>query len=1085
MRQHTFGSIFGCIARAVLLVAGLWSMAAPASDIGNIDDIGREVKFDIPAQSLLSALYQFSSQARVQVVTRAADISGASTKGVQGKLAVSKGLGRLLQGTGFSFEVVDDSTIAIKSSEAKKADVSAQLQQLPPLQLAQNAAPASPGVAAPATVADEQAAPIKGVPEMLVKGRRSINSDIRRTEDDVQPYVVFDAETIERSMATNLEQFLKTHLPMNTVAASNNQDEVGGYGNQSSVDLRGLGANQTLILINGRRAPAISNSTLLGNFGQPDLNGIPISAVERIEILPSTASGIYGGGATGGVVNVILKRDYQGIEVKGRYENSFASDISQRGIEVNAGFSLEGGKTSIMVSGSYSDSNELQVGERDFYQRSRALLERNNPTYLLEQDFDPTPGYTTNISGFFGEPLVLDGGIPLNSSYTHIPVGYRGMDIDGVQALIDNAGTYNLDLPNDLNGRQASLLSNPTVESYGANIRRTFGEYVEAFVDVSRFRNLGRTFSGDAFVGVTLNADAPNNPFESDVLVTFPTPGLSAGATSLSQTTQASGGLLVRLPRNWTLQGDYSWNESRNAFRGSDGVFGLVNDAGVAAVSDGTLDVMRDLNLDPIDFSSYRLASPNFISGPSETVLQDASLRLAGQLFTLPGGAVTVSAVLERREQEMKPAYQVQPSFFDPAGELETYYYPARRQDVDSLYVETLVPLFSQGNALPFVHSLEAQVSVRRDDYATDTVALGQYPVDAIGDVPTGPIERTLAGAASTDYTFGLRYAPNRAVALRVSYGTGFLPPSIEQLVALNVPAFRPTTIQDPRNNGAIYSTRIATRRIGNPDLVPEESRSLSAGIILTPAAIEGLRVSMDYTRIRKSDEITFLDQGTIINNELLLPGRVGRAALTPEDMMAGLTYGRINFIDLSLINTATTAIDSYDVQGDYLWETPYGEFNAYLLATWQPHFKRRLTGTAAVVEYAGNSGNSALKWRGNGGINWRRGPLTIAWNLQYYDSYLVFRADDSVGTVESKVLNQGSDTIPRQVYHDLLAEYRFEQAGRFGSLLADTELTVGIQNVFDKVPPVIASGRLYGSYSFYGDPRLRRYSISLRKSFR
>src|SRR5262249_20376678 len=148
-----------------------------------------------------------------------------------------------------------------------------------------------------------------GVPEILIKGSKSLNIDIHRTRDDVLPYVVFDHEAISQSGVQTLDEFLKQRLPMNTVAQSNTQSAVSGSG--SRIDLRGLGTNQTLVLVNGRRVADLQvNPSNAGD--QSDLNGIPVGAVERIEVLPTSASGIYGGSATGGVVNIVLKKDFKG-----------------------------------------------------------------------------------------------------------------------------------------------------------------------------------------------------------------------------------------------------------------------------------------------------------------------------------------------------------------------------------------------------------------------------------------------------------------------------------------------------------------------------------------------------------------------------------------------------------------------------------------------------------------------------------------------------------------------------------------------------------------------------------------------------
>src|SRR5262249_18345 len=119
----------------------------------------------------------------------------------------------------------------------------------------------------------------KGVPEILVKGSKILNMDIARSRDDAQPYVIFDRAALQRSGAVDINEFLKTRLTQNTAAATGNQ-QGGIVGNTSQVNLRGMGAGQTLILIDGRRAASLNR---LGSAQQSDLNGIPISAVERIE----------------------------------------------------------------------------------------------------------------------------------------------------------------------------------------------------------------------------------------------------------------------------------------------------------------------------------------------------------------------------------------------------------------------------------------------------------------------------------------------------------------------------------------------------------------------------------------------------------------------------------------------------------------------------------------------------------------------------------------------------------------------------------------------------------------------------------
>src|SRR5262249_7321019 len=152
----------------------------------------------------------------------------------------------------------------------------------------------------------------------------------------------------------NIEDFLRTRLPMNTTAGSLAQIP-GSPLTLSNINLRGLGPNQTLVLVDGRRMPGIASA---GTPSQPDINGIPLAAIERIEVLPATAGGIYGGSATGGVINIILRRHPRGLDVKATYGDTFVAKASNYRLDVNGGFNL-GDNTQVMVAATYSDSQAL------------------------------------------------------------------------------------------------------------------------------------------------------------------------------------------------------------------------------------------------------------------------------------------------------------------------------------------------------------------------------------------------------------------------------------------------------------------------------------------------------------------------------------------------------------------------------------------------------------------------------------------------------------------------------------------------------------------------------------------------------
>ncbi len=1053
---------------------------------------------DIPAQALKPALQQLSRERNFQIVFLTEVVGQVRTSGVKGDLSTEEALAKVLEGTGLTYKYLDERTVTVQpaATAPTTAVFSTDSLQLAGIQSSSSGEVQDDGGSA--RTRDEEHEDTRlvppssaGIPEMLVKGARTSNTDIRRTEDDVQPYVVFDAEDIDRSMAPDLNTFLKTRLPMNQVRGSAGQELGGLQGNRSTVDLRGLGANQTLILVNGRRQPGVSDSV---DFGQPDINGIPLSAVERIEVLPSTAGGIYGGGATGGVLNIILKRDYSGLELTARYDNTFAGGGADRRLDVAGGLNLEGGRTGISFMASYQDASPLYLGDREFAERSRALQYANNRDAFFDQT-GPVHGYTTNIKSVSGNDLVLLGSAQsLGFPTAHVPMGYAGPASDGGAAFLSTAGQYNLGLADDLIGRQYSLIAAPAVRSFSLSIRREFSGRIQAFVDLSRYDNRASAVgSGQASRDTNLVLPAgPNNPFTEAVRLALPVPGYDTTGLRTrhqSRVEQVSGGLIVRLPRDWTLQGEYSWSLSSFAFHYPRA---FLSQDGKAALLDGRLDPLRDVNAYPMDFSAYYPGPPDQVASTAADYPvshEDMTLRLAGPLLELPGGPLRLVALLENREQLTGDQVLTLRSL----GSTDPYYlyYAEIGATTESVYSELTAPLVSARNARTGLRGLDLQASYRYDGTKTRARPLGDGEVSipsADGPFPDVPYQTNKV--AGHQYTLGMRYVPARDLALRVSYGKGILPPSPLQLSEALLPTeyIEFFGLTDPKRGGLpVTGANVESfSLVGSLQLRSERSQSWSAGAILTPDSLPGFRLSVDYTRIEKADEITTLPFQNYLDLEDDLPGYIVREPLTPADTVLGYTGGAIRELNLGNVNVAHSVLEAFDVQADYTWETRLGDFTADAIFTLQPHLKQQVTADSNEIEKVGY-GDGPLKWRVNAGVHWSRGALSLGWNMQYYDSYRIYAATASDYDRDVMIFNQGSEWIPTQAYHDVFGRYRFEGSGGFASgLLKNADLRVSVQNVFNHSPPILASAAtyLFGGYSTEGDPRLRRYSIAFSKRF-
>ncbi|MXP41204.1 TonB-dependent receptor plug domain-containing protein [Altererythrobacter soli] len=301
-RKHTRGNRRGNF--VALMASAAVAIAMPAmaaaqdagSGQGSGQDTGPKQAFKVQAQDLGKALTDLARQGNREIYFPSDLTRGKRARALSGAMTLEEALTRLLRGSGLVHRIDSSGAITVRSAEGNGlgADSGAEV-----------AAGGSASSYGDDTVRGGQ----EGIAEILVVGSRSQNVDIRRAEDDPQPYVVFTQEDIQRSNYSNIEDFIRKNLPMNYVSSTSAQS-ADRTDTISAVSLRGLGTNQTLILIDGRRAPRV----LGGGFSQlqSDLAGVPLSAIDRIEVLPSTAGGIYGGGAVGGVVNIIRKRNIGG-----------------------------------------------------------------------------------------------------------------------------------------------------------------------------------------------------------------------------------------------------------------------------------------------------------------------------------------------------------------------------------------------------------------------------------------------------------------------------------------------------------------------------------------------------------------------------------------------------------------------------------------------------------------------------------------------------------------------------------------------------------------------------------------------------
>jgi outer membrane receptor protein involved in Fe transport len=406
-----------------LLCIGSGLHATPAAA-----DLASKVRFDIGPQELASALLRYSEQSGVQVTGSADVLEGRATTGVTGDLVARDALEALLKGTQLHYDVIDANTVAILG---KLATTSAAIQ------------------------------------EIVVTG-----SHIRGATG-AAPLMVFSRQDIEDTGFSSAQQLIQS-LSQNfgggfselTVGAILGDDASNyNYGRASGANLRGLGSDSTLTLLNGRRlAPA-------GIGDSVDLSMIPLAAIERVDVLTDGASAIYGADAVGGVVNLVLRKEYDGAETRLRYGNVTEGSSTER--RVGQTFGTQWNSGGVLATYEFTDRDSLLTNERDTtrnatYKDIALVPEMRRHSGLVSLTQSLAERVRLSVDGMYSE-RISDMSYHAGSNLIELPVQTKQYGGTGALQIQLTSGwaaevsaSYNLSNtinPTVLNGARATLLN--------------------------------------------------------------------------------------------------------------------------------------------------------------------------------------------------------------------------------------------------------------------------------------------------------------------------------------------------------------------------------------------------------------------------------------------------------------------------------------------------------------------------------------------------------------------------------------------------------------------------------------------------
>jgi iron complex outermembrane receptor protein len=982
---------------------------------------GYSFPIDIRAELLAISLRDLARQTGIELLFDRIDLGERRAPAVRGRLTAEAALQRLLASSGFAMRRTASHAWVVEREMA--------------------------GGAAPS---EEVAAP-----EILVVGRRSQDLDIRRRENDIQPYQVATGEEVTHAHRDDVDQFFRSRVAANTAVLPKKAVSLAGQTN-SEIDLRGLGPAQTLILTDGRRLPAFPSQDLA--LQQPDLNAIPLHAIDRIETLTGTAGGIYGFGALGGVVNVVLRRDLHGLELHGTSGISEHGDGRRLSLEGGLGFSPDGGATSVMLYVGGNWEQPLLMGRRGYELRGREQVDRAAPDVAA-------PSLVTadaiQVRDSSGRALVFKpefGGLSLGASRTYLPNGFAGSPADLVASLTEHAG--GLDLSPSKGVKDSYMASAARTASALLNVRRRFAGGAEAYLDMLILHDRGRDAYRVNSDALTLSGTSPFNPFQNDVQIGFTTPPTERTYRSSYDSERYTAGLIVPLPMQWKALMEASFGTADYFQRGATPFFGP---------SSGIADPFGDWQ------TFQRSMVGRYLSGSKELRVRnryrDTLLRLAGPLFHTAAGPAGLTMLIEQRRERIP---QFNSATFSPLSSTPLIAdYAGRASSTRSASAELATPLIAEDARVPIVRGLQLQLALRRDAQANS------FLPDLIVS-STGVSERLHARFSATTFLGGAKFFPTKWLMLRGSYATGRQAPPLQSLVehTYTTPFLFGT---DPRRgNGPIATGQLVTMQIsGFPDLEMVRASTLALGMVLNPRGDGGPRISFDYSRIRRSgdpyqpDSVSF-----ILGHEDFWPNRVRREPLTDADRARGYTGGRVIAIDQRAGNLGRLYVDSVDAR--FSWVTPLagGSLKTQGTATLQLRNDRQSPFWPADRRVGYLDG--PLRLRANMGLDWTYRRTTFGGAVQYFSHY---RNYYFLSPNANSRAAQGSEFIAAQAYVDLSLRQRLsaQWAGRQRGLSLD----LGLVNVLNRRPPYDFSGGIGGGlFSWYSDPRGRRLELSLNAAF-
>ena len=980
-------------------------------------------EFHIAAGPLDQALAAYARVTRRQLLYTSELVAGRTAPALNGRFSDDQALQRLLSGTG------------IEVRRAGKAYVLfprplAQSRVAPTRPRTRREPPAPPAPASPSSLGRAQEEP-RPDDSILVTG-----SNIRGISEGSSQVITVERSDIDRAGHGTVGEAIAA-LPQNFGGTGNEDTSLTGadhttenIGLGTSANLRGLGSDATLTLVNGRR--------LAGSGGQADfadISLIPLAAVERIEVLTDGASALYGSDAVGGVVNIILRKSMNGGETR-----------------LRIGTATQGGATEVqlgqVLGASWSTGHVLAAYE--YVHRGR--LRADQRPYTRSADLRAFGGH--DWRSYFSNPGTIMTISPEGSllpAYA-IPPGQSGIGL----ASTDFAPGQNGE-----NFREGTdVLPRQDRHSFYLTGEQAIGEKVRLFAE-GRYAH--RDFLSYGQASTALAQVTPDNPYfvspdgspYSLIAYSFLRELGAIRQPGSVESWNGTGGVTIQPGAGWELEAYVTHASERTKTEYTN----IVNTTYLAEVlgtipddpstpfntaTDGFFNPYGDGAVNSrkiLDFISQGFARNTTLSR-----MTSANLKSDGDLFDLPGGAVKVAVgVNYRRERYDRTG---QNFFYESAPPPPSNTRLGR--SITAAFGELALPLFGPGNAVPGLRRLQLSGAIRYERYSDF--------------------------GSTTNPKFGVVWEPLAGLTLKGSYGTSFRAPVLRE-------------VRDPLEvsyvqlrDAAGVLKPVVTLYGGNPDLRPETATSLTFNARFSPAWARRWRIEATYfqtnfrNRIERpaadnlsealsdpvfSPYVTLVDPANNpadrakVEAFINAPGSLIQGAFPPEFFQA--------ILDGRLVNSAQLRVRGIDVLAAGDFSLAGGTGSLSLNVSHMLDYQRRITPNAGLIERVGMISNPPA-WRLRMSSGWDSEPWGFSATLNYVDSYL-----DDVSNPARKVAS----------WTTLDAQIRFQPKA-----MKDNGWSVALnaQNLLDTDPPFVDQLTGFGYGAGNADPLGRFVSLQIIK---